>query len=169
MFLTPIFFDTKFFFDPKFFFDTQFFFNPIILFGQKYFQLNKFFQPQFFSLQLFQFESALTELGTTQSQLVYIFPNWLGGGSSGGICEGWKNLPSFFSFWSSKKQRSYIHRPRKNMRSLSIKNYWQTGTRSLSIRNYWQGQSLSIRNYWQEPSLSMRNYWQGQSLSITSS
>ena len=87
-------------FDPKNFL-TQKNFWPEKFFDLKYFWPEKFFDPknfwpekfkdpklyiwhknifkQIFSLQFFQFESALTELGTTQSQLVkYFFPSWCG-------------------------------------------------------------------------------------------
>ena len=81
-----IFFDPKNFLTQKFF-SPKFSSNQKTLFSQKYIFDRKiistqqiFFQPQIFFLQLFQFESALTELGTTQSQLVFIHSvsNFLG-------------------------------------------------------------------------------------------
>ena len=74
IFWTNIFFWTqKFFFQSKFFFTQKHFSARNIYLTQKYFRLNNFFQPQIFFPQLFQFESVLTELGTTQSQLVSHF------------------------------------------------------------------------------------------------
>ena len=59
---------------PKNFLDSKIFFRPHNFFRPKHFiNPKKISTTKFSFLQLFQFESALTELGTTQSQLVLFF------------------------------------------------------------------------------------------------